>query len=676
MVDTAEYTGSSLRAFYPDRTERRTARVWANEALLHDMAAAFGFEFFEGAGTNPTGLSGYSATKLWLRVSAGVTTTPGEIRKYDGSGDATLLASWPVMTKAAFAAYISAGGDNGIPVVTSRAALKALDTVTVKTAHLRLGIESGTYQWWAGDYSTIVALDTIGGYAMKADAVATTSGAWLRVVDGDRLNALWFGVDRTGGSATHAAAQVAINVAAEAGYLCSFPPGIYQFTSVLTWPEASHIVGSGKAAGIYSADYTYFWANHSGACLTNNNNSGSRSISGVNFYRTQPTPTGGWVPTTYGFEIDIVGGQDITIEDVHLHNVSKGIRAIGTGTTVNGRIFIENVTGQPLMSGIDLTHCLDVVWIDEVHWWVFWSNNANVLSYMRQNAVAMTLGRVDNPEFGRFFCYSYFRGLLINQQGTSGSLPTGTVSLATFDSFGADNCGSACIVNSGTNSVDLRFGRFYGASNLSDPAVTNESFLWTLGNNATISIGDMYVQYGNVSAVAINGTGNRVTISHYASLGMDYDANGTAEFDSSSGNTLTLLSSPKTSATNKYTGAGIIETPDWRAYTPTVTAGTGSFTTVSATGKYRRLPGKSVNAMFHITITTNGTAASFVKVTLPFTNGSTWHFGASREIAATGTMCTASVAPSVAAADIVTYNNVYPGGTGTQIIGQVEYEAA
>ena len=568
-----------------------------------------------------------------------------------------------------------------IPVVTTRAALKALNTGTTQNVFLRLGAQSGFFIWWTGDYSALVAMDTLEGYALKADAISASSGAWLRVTHFGTIDASFFGTDKTGSTATHGAVQVAVNVSAEAGLRCYFPPGRYKLGAKITVPENAWIVGGGKAAGLDTFDYTYFWADHSGPCFEIADNNGSRGFDSINFRRTQPTPGPGWAPTDYGAEINIIGGQDIFIENCHFHNVARCIKAIGDPATgrVNGRIFMENLTGQPLVSGIDLNHCLDVVWMDEIEFWVFWSNNANVVAHTRQNAVALTLGRVDNPEVGRMFGYSYFRGLLVNHAGVSGLLPTGTVSLATFDSFGSDNTGAAVIINGGTDGVRLRFGRLYGACNLADPAVTNEPFVWTLGNNARVYIGDLHGQYTNSSLVAMNGTGNRIVVVLARSLGIAYGGGGVPEFNLETGNTLTLLASPITSAAVKYpeiTGSGIIETPDWRSFTPTITADAGSFTTVSATGKCRRLPGKSVLFQFHITVTTVGTASGFTNITLPYTNGSQWHFGAAREISATGLMCTATAAPAGTVAGIVTYNNVFATGSGTQTIGQIEYEAA
>lgn len=54
----------------------------------------------------------------------------------------------------------------------------------------------------------------------------------------------------------------------------------------------------------------------------------------------------------------------------------------------------------------------------------------------------------------------------------------------------------------------------------------------------------------------------------------------------------------------------------WAAYTPAVTAGSGTFTTVSATGRYKQL-GKTVFVQIKVIDTTNGSAAGFVIAALP-----------------------------------------------------------
>jgi hypothetical protein len=55
----------------------------------------------------------------------------------------------------------------------------------------------------------------------------------------------------------------------------------------------------------------------------------------------------------------------------------------------------------------------------------------------------------------------------------------------------------------------------------------------------------------------------------------------------------------------------------WSIYTPTLTAGSGTLTSAVATGQYKRF-GKTVHLNVAIIITTNGTGAVSLNVTLPF----------------------------------------------------------
>ena len=64
-------------------------------------------------------------------------------------------------------------------------------------------------------------------------------------------------------------------------------------------------------------------------------------------------------------------------------------------------------------------------------------------------------------------------------------------------------------------------------------------------------------------------------------------------------------------------------TPDWISWTPTVTSQSGTFTTVSAVGTYYQI-GKTVFFNAIVTITNAGTAAGFIRVTLPSTPNSAY----------------------------------------------------
>lgn len=104
----------------------------------------------------------------------------------------------------------------------------------------------------------------------------------------------------------------------------------------------------------------------------------------------------------------------------------------------------------------------------------------------------------------------------------------------------------------------------------------------------------------------------------------------------------------------------------WTPYTPSITPGTGTFTTVLATGRSKTL-GKTCWVQIKITITTNGTAAGTINATLPFTVGSdTMLVG--RETANTSKACTGFAGSGGGAITISFYDGTYPGANGNIIV--------
>lgn len=101
------------------------------------------------------------------------------------------------------------------------------------------------------------------------------------------------------------------------------------------------------------------------------------------------------------------------------------------------------------------------------------------------------------------------------------------------------------------------------------------------------------------------------------------------------------------------------------SWTPTVTASSGTFTTVSATGKYALIGGLYfIRAI--ITITTVGSAAGIARFTLPTTATEAAVFYG-RETGSAGNQLQGSVAASSDTVDVVTYNNAFPGASGATL---------
>lgn len=112
------------------------------------------------------------------------------------------------------------------------------------------------------------------------------------------------------------------------------------------------------------------------------------------------------------------------------------------------------------------------------------------------------------------------------------------------------------------------------------------------------------------------------------------------------------------------TDANALDDYEEGTWTPTITAGSGTFTTVSGNGTYTKI-GREVHVKVQIVITTNGTAAAYVVATLPFTSSATnYAQGCGRETAITGTMLQSITYASDGNITILTYNNAYPGASG------------
>lgn len=196
----------------------------------------------------------------------------------------------------------------------------------------------------------------------------------------------------------------------------------------------------------------------------------------------------------------------------------------------------------------------------------------------------------------------------------------------------------------------------YGTSNgLSDLA----NITWALGG-FTVTAGNAY----NISQFH--------TLTGYATIP-----------GSGAGSVSTLIGDVAITAGNSVTlntvsvakgGTGDTGTA-WTTYTPSIAAGTNSFTTASATGRYKQL-GKTVIFQATLTITTNGTAASNVQIGIPTTAGSGKYPVVGYEAGLTGKQLAGIINASASSAVVTLYDGTYPGGTGAMPVINGVYEAA
>lgn len=113
----------------------------------------------------------------------------------------------------------------------------------------------------------------------------------------------------------------------------------------------------------------------------------------------------------------------------------------------------------------------------------------------------------------------------------------------------------------------------------------------------------------------------------------------------------------------------------WNTFTPVLSASSGTITAYSGTIRWVLL-NKTVTFSCNMTITTNGTAAGYLILTLPlpFVGGSS-PCGAGRENAFTGKSLNWATFSSSSLA-FVYYDNTYPGANGANLLLSGSYETS
>jgi len=116
-----------------------------------------------------------------------------------------------------------------------------------------------------------------------------------------------------------------------------------------------------------------------------------------------------------------------------------------------------------------------------------------------------------------------------------------------------------------------------------------------------------------------------------------------------------------------------LEKLDWEDWVPSVTAATGSFTSVANGGNRYCQVGNIVFYQTNISITNQGTAAGDVRLSLPIAAVSgEWQYGSGRETDVVGQYLTSGIISSTLI--IQRYDNVFPGLTGRRLVCGGFYE--
>jgi len=195
------------------------------------VATANGFAGSSSGGATPaltlsttqTGMLSGNGTALVART---ITGTAGRIAVANGNG-----AGNPTIDLAASADvrdYLDTA-----PYVPDRTALKALDTAKDTAAILTESGREGVFIWRSGNYSARITSDTQEGVYVKANAVASSAGAWVRqAADTPLWLASWFGTVGDDSTANATALGGAVSAFPSSGGVLILGSGIFRLTTL------------------------------------------------------------------------------------------------------------------------------------------------------------------------------------------------------------------------------------------------------------------------------------------------------------------------------------------------------------------------------------------------------------------------------------------------------------
>lgn len=130
-----------------------------------------------------------------LTAIAALTSAANKVPYFTGSGTAA-LADFTSVGRALVASTSVADIRNQLDAtlyVSTRTALKALDTAKDTVVLLTESGREGVFVWLVGDYTTQFAADGFEGIYIKSDGNLITEGCWVRIVTNNIFHMDWFG---------------------------------------------------------------------------------------------------------------------------------------------------------------------------------------------------------------------------------------------------------------------------------------------------------------------------------------------------------------------------------------------------------------------------------------------------------------------------------------------------
>ncbi len=215
-----------------------------------------------------------------------------------------------------------------------------------------------------------------------------------------------------------------------------------------------------------------------------------------------PTNNPGWQPyMDYDFQIRVEADQ-VTVSNIKMQNPTKGIGVYPVNPNGSvGQIHLFEIRGQPLLVGIQIDHALDVVHVQQLHFWPFWSADKNVMKFTISSGVGLKSLRNDNPVMGQMFFFGYRAGLQFDRS-TSGA-NAGITSKPKVSQMECDICPVGIeVIGSGVQGATF--------SQITHQGVRNEYDMGTAGIGVNVKANDVSISISQLDCAVLGANGIRV----------------------------------------------------------------------------------------------------------------------------------------------------------------------
>ena len=526
------------------------------------------------------------------------------------------------------AVVVAAGSTPSTLIVTKRLVLKG-DCVVPETLEIQVAM-GGVIAM--ADYNLVTAgILKISGEIEASKGKLTINGPFEgsvahiftgthHIVFGHDVDVFpeWWGAKGDGINDDSIAVQKAVNAAKSR--VIARPVVAYRLTSPITIVKGISLVGNPPVPYVGAVPGTrgngsWFFLDHLGVGFAIMEPK-SNNITGVVFekigtFRNQPKPSPGWKPINADWDFSIANA-DVTFNGCMLLNPTKGIRVNDTIGGGYGRLTINDLVGQPLTQGIEITNSFDTFRGVNIRFWPYWKDNDNIHNYCLNNLVAFKFCRCDNPMLQNIFTIFAKYGMQFSSS-VNGVTQGALISNADIDRFGVNSI----YVDSSAKGVNVSITNLKTqaeAGRESSVGVQND------GTNSILSFTSLRISELYTNALKDTSGTALIRVSGMQTNTWNRAGTGQAMISGTAGSRI-YIDGPIIYTTQDQkpiivNDIAVVSSDEWIPYAPVVTSTKGNVSAYTASAKAKH-HNTQVFIIGEVVVTDNGTGSGALSVSLP-----------------------------------------------------------